>query len=189
MKNVRDVPPAKKQSETVLTSQIPSSQQPPHVGKTKVRSMSESSSDSDRQPPPSKSRRPTAQKSSAQRSSSNAAAVIPQLSSSSSSSSSNSSPSLSVRQVGMPSRTEQQRQQPPQPSRQAFNDDSSLSSLSDLSDDDDGDNTAGRGPTSKNSAKLSHSSGPPVTSASVQQALMEHDLHLSESDESDDDNM
>ncbi|VUZ43057.1 unnamed protein product [Hymenolepis diminuta] len=170
MKNIRDGPPAKKQPEP--QAQIPTSQPLP-VGKTKVRSISESSSDSDRRQPANKSRPPIAQKTPAQ-SSSNAVVLLP-LSSSSSSSSSNSPSSLNIHEVGRPLRPSQQRPQ------QSFNANSSISSLSDLSDDD---NALVR-PSNTNPTSVSHPPAPPVTAASVQKALMEHDLHLSDSSDSD----
>lgn len=165
MKNIRDIPPSKKQPEP--QAQNPISQPHPSVCKSKVRSISESSSDSDRRHPTNKPRPSVAQKTPAQ--SSNAVALLP-LSSSSSSGSSNSSSSLNIHETGRSLHPNQQRLQMP------INANSSISSLSDLSDDD----SAPVKPPNTNPP------APHITSASVQKALIEHDLHLSDSSDSDD---
>ncbi|VDO04453.1 unnamed protein product [Rodentolepis nana] len=171
MKNIRDIPPSKKQPES--QAQNPTSQRQSSVCKTKVRSISESSSDSDRRHPTNKSRPSIAQKTPAQ--SSNAAA-LPPLSSSSSSGSSNSSSSLNIHEAGKSLNPNQQRSQVP------YNAESSISSLSDLSDDEG----VPVKPQNTNPASAPHPPTPNATAASVQKALMEHALHLSDSNDSDD---
>ncbi|KAM7536225.1 hypothetical protein Aperf_G00000088795 [Anoplocephala perfoliata] len=169
MKNIRDAPPVKKQPEPQLpisqSSQSSSNAPQLSSSKPKVRSMSDSSSGSDARRPKSRPEKPPTQKSLTQ-SSNSKRSILP------SSSSSSSSSSLNLHDGGTTSPIRKPRLEQPD----------SLSSLSDL------DDMPPVIPQATNSSALIKPAvSTSQTSASMQRALIAHDLNLSESESDDDD--